>query len=250
MQFRSTDHLILSQSDIFYGLDVATLISILDKSMKIHSKKKDQLFLHSQSNKSVYFILFGCVKIISTADDGRERISDVLGVGDIFGEMTVLHDGPSCTSVVTLAPSVFMIIDKSSFIELINSNPKMALHLLRIFSKRIEHKDGLLNDLFFTDVNSRLAKHLLSLTNITLYKKFENDGFGREPNDNRRGQASTVIKISQQELANMVGVTRESVNKHLKEWERNGIVSLSTGLIDICDVDGLGALTGKNKEKL
>ncbi len=250
MQFRSTDHLILSQSDIFCGLDVTVLNAILQGSVKKQSHKKDQLVFQSKSNGSFYFILFGCVKIRSIADDGRERISDVLGVGDIFGEITTLHDRPSCTSVVTLVPSVFMIIGKSSLIDLISANPKISLQLLRIFAKRIEHKDGLLNDLFFTDVNSRLAKHLLYLTNITTYKKFENDGFGHELNDKRKGQASTAIKISQQDLANMVGVTRESVNKHLKEWERSGIVSLSTGLIDICDVDGLVALIGKNTEKV
>ena len=250
MQFRSTDHLILYHSDIFNGLDVTTLNSILQKSIKKQSEKKDQLILQSQSNKSVYFILFGCVKIRSIADDGRERISEVLGVGDIFGEMTTLHDGPSCTSVVTLVPSVFMIIEKSNFMDLINYHPKMSLQLLRIFAKRIEHKDRLLNDLFFTDVNARLAKHLLSLTNVATYKGFGSDGINSQPDDKRRGQASTVIKISQQDLASMVGVTRESVNKHLKAWERNGIVSLSTGLIDICDADGLVALIGKKTEKL
>lgn len=208
--------------------------------------------MQSQANKSVYIILFGCVKITNIAADGRERISDILGVGDIFGEMATLHDGPSSASVVALVPSVFMVVDQSNFMKLIHSHPAMSVELLRIFAKRIEHKDRLINDLFFTNVNCRLAKHLLAMTNISAAKRLGNgDGFSlHESQGDRRCQPCTAIKISQQDLANMVGVTRESVNKHLRGWERDGIISLSAGLIDICDVARLAELTSENLEKV
>jgi len=252
MQFRSTDHLIVTRSELFRDLNANALTSIVLQSQKKHAQPKEQLILQSQTNKNVYFILFGCVKITSIAADGRERISDVLGVGDIFGEMTTLHDGPSYASVIALVASVFMVIDQANFMKLIFSQPEMSLKLLRIFAKRIEHKDRLINDLFFTDVNFRLAKHLLSMVRISSRKKLELDGdiTVLETHGDRRCQTCTTISISQQDLASMVGVSRESVNKHLKTWERDGIIALSTGLIDICDVDRLMEMTEKNTEKV
>lgn len=247
--FRSTDHLVLSQSEIFQDLDVTTLTSVLQRSFKKQSKSKEQLILQSQANTSVYFILFGCVKITSIAADGRERISELLGVGDIFGEITTLHDGPSYASVVTLVPCVFVVMDQSNFKGLLHSHPEMSLKLLRIFAKKIEKRDGFINDLVFSDVNSRLAKHLLSMLNVPIHNGFVRDA-AIAIRDDRRCQSSKSIRISQQDLANMVGVSRESVNKHLKVWERDGIISLSTGLIDVCNIDRLAALVKKNTGKL
>lgn len=252
MQFRSTDYFVLSQCELFGDLDHTTLASVVQNSAKKQAKKKEQLILQSQANKNVYIILFGCVKITNIAADGRERISDVLGVGDIFGEMATLHDGPSSASVVALVPSVFMMLGQSNFMKLIHSHPEMSVKLLRMFAKRIEHKDRLINDLFFTDVNFRLAKHLMAMTNISAARRLGvGEGFSTfDLHEDRRCQPCTAIKISQQDLANMVGVTRESVNKHLKVWERDGIISLSAGLIDICDVARLAELTSENTEKV
>ena len=111
---------------------------------------------------------------------------------------------------------------------------------MRIFADKIEQKEGFISDLIFADAGSRLAKRLLAVASVPVYQGVAHCTFSANQNDRRsQQQAPVAIKMSQQDLANMVGLSRESVNKQLKIWEREGTLSLSAGLIDIHSPDCL-----------
>lgn len=243
IQFRATDHLLLLRSELFSGLPADTLMLVLQQSVRKRAEGKEPLIRQSESNHQVYFILSGGVKVSSTAHDGKELISDVLGACDIFGEMSALHDRPAHTSIIALVPSIFMVMDKANFMGLISTHSEMAVRLLRMFAGRIERKDGFISDLIFGDAGSRLAKRLLAVATVPVYQGVNHDRLSTIPADRRNHQhQSIVIKISQQDLANMVGVSRESVNKQLRVWEREGMLTLSAGHIDIHSPDRLAVL--------
>jgi CRP/FNR family transcriptional regulator, cyclic AMP receptor protein len=154
----------------------------------------------------LYIIISGKVKISNSTPDGQEALLAILGAGDFFGELALLDDAPRSATAEALQPTAAMTLHQADFVRFLSNNPDFAYHVLQTLAKRIRHLNDQINDVFFLDLNGRLARTLLNLA--------ERHG--------RPTPEGTLIDLAltQTDLAEMTGATRVSINKTLGRFRR------------------------------
>jgi CRP/FNR family transcriptional regulator/CRP/FNR family cyclic AMP-dependent transcriptional regulator len=166
----------------------------------------ETIFHKGDPGNSLYLITDGQVKIVLPSDTGEEMTLGVLEAGDMFGELALFDGRPRSATMVAVENTAVLLLYRDDFLGFVGRNPEVATALLGVLSRRLRATDEWIEDAIFLDVPGRLAKRLLDLA----------DRHGK-PTD--RG-VEIDLKLTQQDLAAMVGATRESVNKHLG-WMRD-----------------------------
>ena len=164
---------------------------------------------------SLYMIQSGRVKVVIGDEDGREIILKILGPGDFFGEMSMIDKQPRSASVTSLEPSVFLILSHNAFGKCIEQAPRIGNFVMRVLAQRVREADRKIGTLALMDVYGRVASTLLELA---VYKN---------------GALMVGEKLSQQDLANMVGASREMVNRILKDLADRGFITVESKSITI-----------------
>jgi CRP/FNR family cyclic AMP-dependent transcriptional regulator len=221
----------LSQCFLFADLPPKSVSAALKDCQCLRLPEKKEIYRRGESGEEMCVVLSGGVKVSTLSADGKEIIFDLLSAGDFFGELSLLDGGPRTATVTTLVPSVLAIINRSFLIPFLENNPTIAIRLLHILANRLRTVDTFLEEVLFFDSETRLAKRVIALKDI--YGKAVEDTIQIE------------LNVSQQDMANLVGITRERVNKHLKKWERAGIVSLQQRRLTIQNLPHLHELAGK-----
>lgn len=222
---------LLSKNLLFAGLPAKRLSAALKDCQCLRLPEKKEVYRRGESGKEMCVVLSGGVKVSTLSADGKEIVFDLLSEGDFFGELSLLDGKPRTATVTTLVPSVLVIMERDFFIPFLKGNSTTAIQLLHVLGHRLRAADRLLEEVHFFDSETRLAKRLIALKDI----------YGKAT-----GSAAQIeLKLSQQDMANLVGITRESVNKHLKEWERMEIVSLQRGQITIQNLPRLQELASE-----
>lgn len=175
----------------------------------------------------LYIILGGKVKISHATADGQEALLAILGAGDFFGELALLDDAPRSATAEAIEPTETLTLHRDEFIRFLSHNPEFAYHVMHTLARRIRNLNDQISDVFFLDLNGRLARTLLNLA----------EQHGRRTDD------GTVIEIplTQTDLAEMTGATRVSINKTLGRFRRAKWVRVQGRSIIIQDE---GALRG------
>ncbi|CAA9211717.1 MAG: cAMP-binding proteins - catabolite gene activator and regulatory subunit of cAMP-dependent protein kinases [uncultured Chloroflexi bacterium] len=185
--------------------------------------RDEVIFYQGDPGDSFYVILSGQVKVSVSSPEGQEAILVMLDGGESFGELALLDEQPRSATIEATGPTEVLVMRKDEFHRLIHHYPDIALHLLRVMTKRLRDTDQLVQDAAFLDVAERLAKKLLQLI----------DSHGRRSD---RG-IELDIHLTQQDLAAMIGATRESVNKQLGAFRDRGILSVDRQRITILKTD-------------
>jgi CRP-like cAMP-binding protein len=179
------------------------------------------IFQKGDPGSSMMAVIRGRVKICSRSVDGKELVLNILGPGGLFGEIALLDGEPRTADAVALEETDLLILDRARFIPVLAAHPDMALRLLGVLCKRLRQTNESLEDTLFLQAPSRLARALLRL--VPTFGKSVEDGMLLD------------IKLSQQQLAGLVGISRESVNKQLNEWQRDGLIALTKSIITLRD---------------
>jgi CRP/FNR family transcriptional regulator/CRP/FNR family cyclic AMP-dependent transcriptional regulator len=166
----------------------------------------ETIFHKGDPGNSLYFITDGQVKVVLPSETGEEMILGVLETGDLFGELALFDGLPRSATMVAVQNTDVLLLYRDDFLGFVGRNPEVAVALLGVLSRRLRATNEWMEDAIFLDVPGRLAKRLLDLA----------DRHGKQTD---RGVEIT-LKLTQQDLAAMVGATRESVNKHLG-WMRD-----------------------------
>ena len=176
--------------------------------------------------KAVYVIVKGRASVSVTARDGRVLTLRDIGEAEIIGEVSLLDGGLPSATVTALTNLELMVVDRQSFLNLLEERPKIAVALLPVLASRLRRLTAWTDDLAGLPLSARIAKCLLGLLAV----------HGQElgPSRSRIGR-----RFSQEDLASMVGATRESMNKHLGRLEREGILTKESGYLVIVDLPGL-----------
>jgi len=183
-----------------------------------------------QPGGTLFLSLSGFFKAVTTGADGREMILSVMGPGEVLGELSVLDGQPRSASVVTIEPGELASIDRPALLGLMNSSPGLAVGLIEVLARRVRILTKRFEILSSQDVPERLAQALLNLA---------------EKHGEASGERVRIpVRLSQQDLANMVGATRESVNKQLRKWTKDGVLRRETGCVIISDVPALRVASG------
>jgi CRP/FNR family transcriptional regulator, cyclic AMP receptor protein len=191
-------------------LDVVRAVS----SEKTYPKNAVVL-TEGEMGDSLYMIQSGKVKVFIGDEDGREIILKILGPGDFFGEMSMIDKQPRSASVTTIEASTFLVLSHAAFERCVEQAPRIANMVMRVLAQRVREADRKIGTLALMDVYGRVASTLLELS---VYSN---------------GKLMVAEKLSQQDLANMVGASREMVNRILKDLSDRGFISIESKSITI-----------------
>ena len=214
---------------LFGGLSRADLDALLTHARFERHPAGRKIFEKGAPGRSMMAILSGSVRIsASSAPFGRELVLTILQPGDIFGEIALLDGQPRTADATAVSDCELLVLDRRDFLPFLEQRSDVSLQLLKMFCHRLRHTNEHVEHAVFEHMNRRLARTLLHLAN-------SNPQAGKT-------DTSFSIRVSQQELADMVGATRESINKKLRGWQRAGLVRLGSRLIVVPDIPAFEAM--------
>jgi CRP/FNR family transcriptional regulator, cyclic AMP receptor protein len=208
-------HFLLSQMPR-QVLDEIVKFSIV-KTYRVH----EVIVKKGDPGECLYGILSGRVRIFSSAADGREILLNILEVGELFGEIAVLDGRERTASAAAMNEVDLLSIHRHHLLPYLKNNPELVLTMLSLLCERLRWTSTLVEDSVFLSVPVRLAKRLLILT----------ERYGVADS----GRVRIGLQLSQHDLGNMIGATREVVNKHLAAWRSRGIIDVEQGQIVVGD---------------
>jgi len=161
--------------------------------------------------------------------EGEEAILAILTGGDFFGELSILDGKPRSATAIAMEATTTYTIDRLDLLKALRAEPEMAMEILGTLSERLRRTNLLVEEAFFLDVRSRLARQLLDWAQT----------HGVETDQGVR----IDVRMTQHDLASAIGATRESVNRHLGQLQDRGLISIAGHHIHLLDLDGLRRLT-------
>jgi len=224
---------IFAEHDFFRGLAPAVIEELAARSRVEHYRRGKTIFAKGSPGRAMMAVLRGNVKICSVSRNGREAVLNVIGPGYVFGEIAVLDGGPRTADAVAGTECDVLVLDRRDLMPILGANPDLAQRLLEILCGRLRRTSEQLEDVFFLDLPGRLAKALL------------------RPRDGapKGGPAAAAVAITQRELGEMIGISRESINKQLHKWQREGIVAISKGRIEVRRREALRAIARQAEDE-
>lgn len=218
---------LLERVPFLAGLSVSDLRWLADRLRRRSYRRGDIIFQKDEPGHSLFIIESGSVRIYIPGTQGADLTLAVMGTGDFFGDLSLLDDQPRSASAVAATDAVLLSLERSDFSALLRSRPDASLAVLATMARRLRETDQTASDLAFLDVQGRLARKLLDL----------GEGGGVKRDDGIVLPAG----ITQEDLANMIGVTRESVNRNLSVFRRLGLIAREGRKVIIRDPAGLRA---------
>lgn len=218
---------LLRSSPLFGGMDAASARSLIARMTRHEMVKGDVLFNEGDDGHALYVLVKGKVKTARTARDGRENLLGLLGVGDMLGELSVFDPGPRMSRAHAVEESVVYELPKEILDEWLDDHLEMSRHLMRALAQRIRRISNTMADLVFSDVPGRVAKAILDLGHR----------FGRM----ERGHVTVRHGLTQEELAQLVGASRETVNKALADFAARGWIDVHIGSVEVYEPERLRA---------
>jgi len=174
-------------------------------------RRGDIIFQKDDPGHSLFIVARGSVRIYVPSTQGADLTLAVLGPGHFFGDLSLLDGRPRSASAAALGDTNVVVLERSDFVAVIRTRPAAVMSVLSVVVRRLRDTDEMASDLAFLDVGGRLAKKLLELAATNGVK--------------RQDGVLLDMPITQEELANMIGVTRESVNRNLSLFRRIGLVA-------------------------
>ncbi|MGD9615238.1 MAG: Crp/Fnr family transcriptional regulator [Alphaproteobacteria bacterium] len=220
----------LRGSALFARLSDAETDAVLAHARIAKYTAGDQIVAKGDPGDSMMAVLKGRVSIGAASPDGRQVVLSVLRVGDVFGEIALLDGKERTADVTALIDCEILIVPRRSLWSLLERRPDLCLNLMLVLCDRLRHTNEQVEDLAFLHLESRMAKALIRLA--------EETGAGQTRTE------PVAVRISQRALGEIVGGSRESVNKHLNAWKELGIVSIEKGTIVIRDIAALAEYAG------
>jgi CRP/FNR family transcriptional regulator, cyclic AMP receptor protein len=219
------DQDVVRKAPLFAALDDEAASTLMSSMAQRRLERGDVLFHEGDQGDRLYVIGEGKIKLGRRSSDGRENLVAILGPGEMFGELSLFDPGPRTMTATAVAETQLMGIGHDDLSGLLAGRPEVAKVLLAALAKRLRRTNENLADLVFTDVPGRVAKALLDLSSR----------FGRPVEDG----ILVSHDLTQEELAQLVGASRETVNKALADFASRGWLRLEARAVLIQDVERL-----------
>jgi CRP/FNR family cyclic AMP-dependent transcriptional regulator len=224
---------VLRKHPIFSDLAPDALDQLCRYAQPTSLKRGATLFAKGDPGHSLYAVISGTVKISVSSPDGRNAILNLIGAGEVFGEMSVLDGRVRSADAIANTNCEILVIDRRDFLPFVHSQPALAMKFIELLCARLRWTSDQVEQIILQDLPGRLASALLGLTEK---RKLES--------------TSRTIAITQQEISEMVGMTRESINKQLRAWAVRDWLRLEHGAIIVLNAEPLrelveaGSVTG------
>ena len=204
---------ILERVPLFSGLSKDSLENLLHATSRKNYSKDTTIVEENEMGETLYMILSGKVKVTNIGPDGKEVILSVLGPGEFFGEMALLDEEPRSANVVSMEKTEMMLLRRKEFMTLLENNSEILSMLLAILSGRLRHANAQIRSLALLDVLGRIARLLLESAHKEGRKLLDGSVVFRRP--------------THQEIASMVGTSRETVSRMIGDLSRDGYIKIS-----------------------
>lgn len=212
---------LLRQNSLFKVLSDAEMDAVMEIARLRKVQNEERIFAKGDPGDSMYVILRGRVAVQTESQDAKVLLLNILDSGTVFGEIAMLDGGERTATVVAQEASDLLRIDRRDFMPFLAQRPDLCIRLMAVLCERVRWTSAIIEDTVFLNVTRRLAKRILMLA----------QNYGR-PSDNGL-RIGTFI--SQEDLANMLGVSREIVNKTLKSFQTAGAISYRNGFLVVHD---------------
>ncbi|MCK9795200.1 Crp/Fnr family transcriptional regulator [Isoptericola sp. 4D.3] len=199
--------------------------ALFESMVPVELTRGDVLFREGEPGDRLYVIAQGKIKLGRRSSDGRENLLSILGPGEMFGELSLFDPGPRTATASSVSDALVYELRHQALVQWIAAHPSVATTLLGALARRLRRTNETLADLVFSDVPGRVAKALLDLS----------ARFG-EPNDDG---IRVAHDLTQEELAQLVGASRETVNKALADFATRGWVRREGRAVVLLDIDRL-----------
>jgi CRP/FNR family transcriptional regulator, cyclic AMP receptor protein len=216
---------VLRRAPLFEGLDEDSARALRGQMSDVKLTRGEHLFLEGQDGDRLYVVLDGKIKLTRAAADGRENLLSVLGPGEMFGELSLFDPRPRTSSASAVTDATVAALAHDALRAWLPGRPDVSMHMLQSMARRLRRANDVVADLVFTDVPGRVAKNLLDLA----------DRFGEQERDGLHVHHD----LTQEELAQLVGASRETVNKALADFAARGWLQISARSVLILDTERL-----------
>ena len=217
---------VVRRAPLFTALDEAAALSLRASMDTVKIAKGSILFKEGDDGEHLYVIIDGKLKLGTSSGDGRENLLSILGPGEMFGELSLFDPGPRTSTATAVTDAKLLSLSHEKVIPWLKQNPEVSLQLLTRLSQRLRRTNEAVGDLVFSDVPGRVAKALIDL----------GDRFGKITAEG----LLVNHDLTQEELAQLVGASRETVNKALADFAGRGWLKLDGRSVLIIDVERLG----------
>ncbi len=216
---------VLSEAPLFEALGENDARALRADVTNVHIGRGERLFSEGDAGDKLYIILKGKVKLTRAAHDGRENLLSVHGPGEMFGELSLFDPSPRTASATAVTEATLAGLAHDDLRAFLTDRPEVALHMLGALAQRLRRINDIKADLVFTDVPGRVAKALLDLASR----------FGVQQDNGLQVNHD----LTQEELAQLVGASRETVNKALADFAARGWIQLAAKSVLLVDTDRL-----------
>jgi CRP/FNR family cyclic AMP-dependent transcriptional regulator len=216
---------VLRKHAFFCDLEPEALDQLCRYAKHATLKRGATLFSKGDPGNSLYAVISGTVKMSTTSVDGRSAIFNLIGAGEIFGEMSLLDGLARSADAIANTNCEMFVIDRREFIPFVRSQPTLAMKLIELLCSRLRWTSDQVEQIILQNLAGRLASALIRLSE-----------------KHKPASGNRTIAITQQEISEMVGMTRESINKQLRVWAARNWVRLEHGAIVVLNSEPLQAL--------
>lgn len=220
---------LLANVSIFSSLGEKEIDQLLQATTTKKLKPKEILFHKGDPGNQLYGILSGSLKVTTTGSDGKDVMFGLMGPGEVLGEIALLDSEERSATVVAVEGTELLTLHRRDLIPFLEKNPGATIGLAGVLAARVRQLSERAEDRQTMPLPGRIAKRLLSLS----------EQYGKRPIVG----GPVEVRMPQQDLADLVGTTRESVNKQLRAWEQEGIVELGRGRVVVKQPEALEAVT-------
>jgi CRP-like cAMP-binding protein len=172
------------------------------------------IFAKGEPGTGLMSVLAGAVKISMLSADGREIVLSIMREGDIFGEIALLDGHPRSADATAVTDCELLMIERRDLIPVLRSHPDLTIQIIQILCSRLRHTNEQVQDMTFLSLPTRLAKTLLRLSD-----------------DTEKPDSAPTVAITQREISQIIGRSRESTNRQIRSWAKHGLVRLERGTV-------------------
>lgn len=227
---------LLARQDLFRKLSDRELDDLVRAVQLRRVAAKEELCHKGDPGNQLYLIVDGVLKAQTTSAAGDDIVFSIMGPGEMFGELALLRGGKRTATVVAIRDSRLIVIDRRELFPFLRRHPDAALKVLEVLAARVERLSSKVEDKTFLNLPQRLAKCLFELA----------ARWGRRTPDGLHIEQ----RLSQAELGDLVATSRESINKQMKSWEKEGVAAMRAGHIVILDEKALQRIAEREDRNL
>src|ERR1700744_5487222 len=223
---------VLRKHPIFCDLDADAFEQLCRYAKPATLRRGATIFSKGDPGNSLIAVIAGTVKISISSPDGRNAILNLIGPGEIFGEVAVLDGQARTADAIANTNCEIYVIDRREFLPFVKSQPALAMKFIELLCTRLRWTSDQVEQVILQDLPGRLASALIRLTER-----------------HRKARGERTIAVTQQEISEMVGMSRESINKQLRAWASRNWVRLEHGAIVVLDPEPLQDIAGSGPDE-